>query len=116
MIGRLALIVVFVLVVYAVVHLLQRRRGPRRAGFSSGVTLITSAGCRLCEPALEALRSYDVDVEVVDLANVPKSAGAVRSLPVAIVTDENGNVAIRRSGRAVITDAEAIASASKLTV
>ena len=116
MIWRLVLVAFLLGGVLVASYTLQRRRGPRRPGLAVGLSLITGAGCALCEPALLALRARAVEPRIVDVGNVPRSAGSIRSLPVAVVTDVSGATLLRRSGRAVISDADVIAEASRSVV
>ncbi len=105
LVGLIALLVVPFLVVRVV-----ERRGSVRFVRGATLTLLTGAGCRLCGPAARALTSHGVPFSSVDVAG-DHPFPRYRSLPVAIVTDANGDVVMRRSGRSVIDDASALADA-----
>ena len=97
---------------FVAVGLFERRNGTEgTVRLSSGLTLISGPGCRLCEPAAEALRRAGAQVSITEDPALREEL-RVRSLPTAIVVDDAGQVVMRRSGRSVITDAGALAQAA----
>lgn len=99
---------------FAAVALTARRNPSGTApSLAPGLTLISGPGCRLCEPAVQALRRAGARVEVTEDPEL-REALSVRALPTALVVDADGEVIMRRSGRAVISDAGALAAAANL--
>jgi hypothetical protein len=92
---------------------LTSRRNPAVAAMplQQGLTLISGPGCRLCEPAVQALQRAGASVVVTEDPEIRDQLG-VRALPTAFVVDANGAVIMRRSGRTVISDAAALAAAA----
>jgi len=101
-----------VLGAFIAVRLWERRRGRVSSGFAPGITVVTGPDCRLCEPALDAIRSGGTEPSIVDIATGRRALGPISSLPVAVVASANGNLVLRRSGRSVITDAAEIVRAA----
>jgi hypothetical protein len=93
------------------VRMVERRGGVRKppATGLARLTLITATTCRLCEAAERALRQHGATPMTIDVG-ADHGFGRVRSLPVAVVTSEDGTVLMRRAGRSVIEDAPALAS------
>ncbi len=89
------------------------RRNPRveSDGLAPGLTVITGPDCRLCDPAVAALRRAGAVVTIVD-DEALRAQLKVRSLPTAVVVTAGGEIVARRSGRAVIDDAAALAEAA----
>lgn len=110
---RLGALIVVVLAAMVVVRVVERR-GSVSLVPGGTLTLLTGTGCRLCEPAERALQSYGATFASVDVAG-DHPFPRYRSLPVAIVTDANGTVLMRRSGRSVIDDAADLAAALAAT-
>jgi hypothetical protein len=99
---------------FAAVALTSRRNpGVAKMVLAPGLTLVSGPGCRLCEPAVQALRRAGARVEVTEDAELRDSL-SVRALPTAFVVAADGEVIMRRSGRAVISDAAALAAAANL--
>jgi glutaredoxin len=109
---RVALVALLVAAGILVVRILERRRGPRRSGLSSGVTVVTGPECRWCDRVIAALRSRGVDPVVVDVGDAPPALGRVLSLPTVVVADASGTVVLRRTGRAAVDDTPAIVAAA----
>lgn len=97
---------------FVAVRFWERRTGRVSSGLVPGVTVVTGPDCRLCEPALEAIRAGGIEPAIVDIATGRRELGPISSLPVAVVASRNGDLVLRRSGRSVITDAPAIARAA----
>lgn len=93
----------------------ERRRGAQAAGVSPGVTMFTTDDCRICPLAIETLAGAGVPVTVRSARDPLAEALAVRSVPTVVVADGQGQVTMRRSGRAVITDVRSIAAALAAT-
>ena len=87
----------------------QRRRGPASTLLLPGVTVLTGPGCALCGPVERALVRAGAAPRVADINEVDLPGPPIRSLPVALVVDHNGAVVMRRSGRAALEDAAALA-------
>lgn len=113
MIVRLALLGLTVAVAFGLVALLERRRGRIAATLPAGITLVTGPDCRLCDTARRALAAAapDLAVRVVDVAAFGDPS--VRSVPTVVVADAAGDVVLRRSGRAAISDAARIVAAAR---
>lgn len=106
---RLLLLAAAIALVWLAVGLWERRPSLRGGRLSTpGLVLVTADGCTLCGPALTALTRAGAEPMVVDAAAM-ENARHIRSVPTAIVTDGEGREVLRRSGRAVISDAEKIA-------
>lgn len=114
MIGLLIRAVLLLVVVFGVALVLRLAlsTGRRRVGLPPGLVLVTGPACRLCGPALQALRAAGADPAVMDVADVHDRVGRVTSLPTALVVGAGGAVVTRRVGRAVITDAAVLAAAA----
>ncbi len=101
MIWRIALVVVVVGAAWLAVNLWERRvRGAGRP-LVSGLTLVTGAECRLCPQAVAAASAAEIPVSIVDIADAADPT--IKSIPTAFVTDSNGRVIARRSGRSAVT-------------
>jgi hypothetical protein len=110
MIARLLLLALVIGLVALVVAALERRRGPVRPGtLRPGVTVVTGPGCTLCPPTLAALEARGITPAVYDVSRAPAGLGTVMSLPSVYVVDDQGEVVLRRSGRAALAAADAIA-------
>ena len=107
-----ALLGLLLISAFGAVRFLERRRRSTRSPFAAGVTLVVGPDCVLCGPAERALVASGVTPAVIDVDDIPPTE-SIRSLPVAIVTDREGVVLMRRSGRSVITDAPEIASSAR---
>ena len=94
---------------WLIVVLWQRRPAGALSGLPAGVTLITGPGCSLCEPAQRALRRAGIEPRLAEAGALEVSGTPIRSLPTALLVDQTGAVVMRRSGRAAVTDAEALA-------
>lgn len=112
MIVRLLILAVLISGTYLAVGFAERRTRSVRAGLDAGITVVTGPHCRLCDPAVSALQSCGAIPQVLDVSDIPASLGPIRGLPVAILTDHDGQVIMRRSGRSIITDAEQLADAA----
>jgi hypothetical protein len=108
---RVALLVVAVVGVGLILRL-TLNAGRRRVSLPAGLVLVTGPDCKLCAPALRALRAAGVNPTVVDVSDAPDVVGLVTSLPTALVVGDRGAVLARRAGRSVITDAETLAAAN----
>lgn len=113
MIGRLLLAGGVVMIAFAAVWMWERRGGLVRSGLPSGLTIATSDACTICDAALGAIVSAgpDLPVRVVDASELAHLK--IRSVPTVLVADGRGEVVLRRSGRAAVTDAEAIVRAAR---
>ena len=110
---RVLLLTVAIALAWLTVALWERRPSPRGVvAAAPGLVLVTADGCTLCEPAFTALTRAGVEPTVVDAGDM-LSGRRVRSVPTVIVTDREGREILRRSGRAVITDAERIAQLAR---
>ena len=96
---------------FVAIRLLERRFRYQESPFGVGVTLVVGSGCALCEPAERALVASGVTPVVIDVNDLPPTV-SIRSLPVAIVTDAENMVVMRRSGHSVIADATEIAESA----
>lgn len=94
---------------WLLVMLWQRRPAGGHSGLPAGVTLVTGPGCSLCEPAELALRRAGVEPRLAGVDGLELSGAPIRSLPTALLVDHAGTVVMRRSGRAAVADAEALA-------
>lgn len=112
MIVRLLILVALIGSAYLTVAFGERRTRPMHAGLNAGITIVTGPQCRLCDPAVAALQSRGATPQVLDVSDIPASLGPIRGLPVAILTDHDGQVIMRRSGRSIITDAAQLAGAA----
>lgn len=92
------------------VALWQRRRGPARMPLPAGITLVTGPGCTLCGPVERALQRAGVNPTVAEVGALDLPGPQIRSLPVAFVVDDRGEVVMRRAGRAALEDAAALAA------
>jgi hypothetical protein len=106
MIERLLILLAVIGVALAIVWAWERMR-PRRARIDPGITVVTGPDCRLCPGLILALDVAGVEYRRVDVAMASPPAG-VRSLPTILVADDNGIVAIRRSGRSAMADLDAV--------
>jgi len=95
---------------FLLVALWQRRPGPAQMPLPAGITLVTGPGCTLCGPVERALRRAGVDPTVAEVGSLDLPGPQIRSLPVAFVIDDRGEVVMRRSGRAALEDAAALAA------
>ncbi len=117
---RIAIVAAVVLIAFLVVGIWTRRRGRSvKTTLPAGITVVIGPDCRLCRPAIDALRHVDqgIDYHVVDVGRPDADTGglAVKSLPTVVVVDEKGRVLVRRSGHSAINDAAYIVrSARKL--
>ena len=89
----------------------ERRQGKQVNGVAPGATIFTTDDCRICPLAMETLAGAGVAVTVRSALDPLAEALAVRSVPTLVVADGQGQVTMRRSGRAVITDVRSIAAA-----
>jgi len=87
----------------------QRRPLAGSVLLPAGVTLVTGPGCSMCGPVEQALRRAGVEPRLSQVDAVELSGSSIRSLPAALVVDDRGTVVMRRSGRAALDDAEALA-------
>jgi hypothetical protein len=94
---------------YLVVAVAERRTRPATVTLPQGLTVISGPNCQLCVSAIAALRARGSIVNVVDISEAPDSLGKIRGIPHAVIVDANDRVAMRRSGRSVLTDADHIA-------
>lgn len=101
MIWRIALVVGVIGAAWLVVSLWERRTSYGGRPQASGLTLITGAGCRLCPLAVAAAGDAGIPVSIIDIADAADSS--IRSIPTAFVTDVDGRVIARRSGRSAIS-------------
>lgn len=107
MIARIALLALVVTLAWVIVQLWERRR-PVLAGLQPGITVITGPDCRLCDPAVAALRRAGVEPAIVDVADLGDAG--YRSLPTAVVVDRAGRIVAARSGRLAVSDAATLAA------
>ena len=112
MTGLLLRVILLVVAVFGVGLFLRlaRNAGRRQVSLPAGLVLVTGPDCKLCAPALQALRAAGADPAVVDVADARDVVGFVTSLPTALVIGDGGAVLTRRSGRSVIIDAAALAA------
>lgn len=110
---RATVLALVVLGAFVAVRLWEQRRGRVTTGLAPGVTLVTGPDCRLCEPALEAIRAGGVEPTIVDVEHGRRVLGSIASLPVAVVAASDGSLVMRRAGRSVITDATDLVSAAR---
>jgi len=89
----------------------ERRQGSQAEGVAPGITMFTTADCRICPLALETLQQAGVPVSLRSAHDSLAEALAVRSVPTLVVADGFGHVTLRRSGRAVVTDVRLIVEA-----
>ncbi len=87
----------------------QRRRGAGRIAIPPGLTLVTGPGCALCGPVQRALARAGVEPRLAEVDSFELPGPQIRSLPVALLVDASGTVVMRRSGRAALDDAGALA-------
>ncbi len=89
------------------------RRRPRMGsvGFGPGLVLIVGRACGLCGAAIRRLRAGTDGVTVLDVEDV--SDLGIGSVPTALVVADDGTVLARRSGRAVLADAEVLVALSE---
>jgi hypothetical protein len=92
---------------------LQRRPGRSQPGLPLGLTLITGPGCRLCGLVERALRRAGVVPRIVDVEFAQLPGYPIRSLPVAVVVDGDGEVVMRRAGRSALDDALKLAARAR---
>jgi hypothetical protein len=110
---RSVVLAIVVFAAFVAVRLWERRGGRASPGLAPGITVVTGPHCRLCEPALDAIRTGGGEPDVVDIAQGRLVLGPISSLPVAVVASPDGTLVLRRSGRSVITDAGDIVRAAK---
>lgn len=93
----------------------RERRVRGGVGARSGMTVFTGPNCRMCPSLLTSLDRAGVSYHLVDVSSQP--APDVSSLPTVVIADTDGEVTLRRSGRAALTDLPTIlAVASSGTV
>lgn len=67
-----------------------------------GITVFTGPDCRMCPGLLASLDRAGASYHLVDVSR--EHTPGVRSLPTVVVADASGDLALRRSGRAAVTD------------
>lgn len=80
----------------------RERRTPGGVTVRAGITVFTGPDCRMCPGLLASLDGAGAGYHLVDVSRT--HAPGIRSLPTVVVADAGGEVAIRRSGRAAVTD------------
>lgn len=100
MIWRIVVVVVVVVAARLAVMVWERRRAPSLRALGAGLTLVTGPDCRLCPLAVAAVGEAGIQVAIVDIADAADPS--IRSIPTAFVTDADGRVIARRSGRSAI--------------
>lgn len=85
----------------------RERSHPRTRLVPPGITVLTGPDCRLCGPLLRALDELGADYRLLDVTRDPLPL-AVNSLPTVLVGDGLGALALRRTGRAAISDLSTI--------
>ena len=108
---RVALLVAAVAIALLLLWSYERQSFSVRASFVPGITVFTSAGCRLCPQTISALRNHGVHPLVVNVDT--GSAPEIRSVPTVVVADASGAVVLRRVGLAALQDVALIVEASK---
>lgn len=84
----------------------RERRTPRGFVARPGITVFTGPDCRMCPGLLASLEREGASYHLVDVSRV--HAPGVSSLPTVVVADAGGEVVMRRSGRAAVTDLSTI--------
>lgn len=85
---------------------LRERRTPSGVVVRPGITVFTGPDCRMCPGLLASLQRAGASYHLVDVSTV--HAPGVSSLPTVVVADAGGEVVMRRSGRAAVTDLSTI--------
>lgn len=101
MIWRLAVLVLVLGLAWLAVGVWERLPASPRRTLSAGLTLVTGADCRLCPQAIAAVGDAGIPVSIIDITDAPDPG--IRSIPTAFVTDADGRVIARRSGRSAVT-------------
>lgn len=86
----------------------RERRTAGGVTVRSGITVFTGPDCRMCPGLLASLDSAGANYRLVDVSR--EHVPGIRSLPTVVVAHAGGEVALRRSGRAAITDLPTILS------
>ena len=110
MIVRVSIAVAAFALAWLLVSVWERKNGPQVKSVLPGVTMFTTAECRICPEAVSQLQRAGVEVRLLDAHHRLASTLKVRSVPTLVVADESGQVTLRRAGRAVISDINRIAS------
>ena len=106
MIERVIILLLVLGVALGIVWIRERAK-PRRARIAPGITVVTGPDCRLCRTLVRALDEAGADYRRIDVDRDPAPIG-VRALPTILVADGAGSVAMRRSGKAAISDLETV--------
>lgn len=115
MIERILILVAVLALAWAAQAWWVRRIPTGRLDLPPGLSLVIGEGCRLCRPALTALRRAgpELEVRVIDARRARQVGLAVSSVPTAVVVDETGRVRERRSGTAVLREAPRVAAVAR---
>lgn len=110
---RLLILAAVVLAAWAVVAVVERRKGADRHGLPQGLLIVTTEACRLCEDAVRAISEAGPELtpRIVDATALESLH--IRSAPTVIVADRRGEIVLRRTGRSAIFDAEEIVRAAR---
>lgn len=81
---------------------LRERRTSSGVTVRPGITVFTGPDCRMCPGLLASLDRAGASYHLVDVSSV--HAPGVSSLPTVVVADAGGDVVLRRSGRAAVSD------------
>lgn len=112
--ARVTVLVGALVLAWVAVGWWERRRPRRKAtGLRPGLVLVVGSSCRLCPAAIERLASQSPALTVLDAADRRVRALGIRSVPTALVVASDGRPLLRRSGRAVLADAELLTSRAR---
>lgn len=110
MIVRVSIVLAAFALAWLLVSIWERRGGSQVESVLPGVTMFTTAECRICPEAVSQLQRAGVEVRLLDAQHRLASTLKVRSVPTLVVADESGQVTLRRAGRAVVSDINRIVS------
>ncbi len=110
MILRLSIVAAAFAVAWLLVSIWERRSGSQAESIPPGVTMFTTAECRICPEAVSQLRRAGVEMTLLDAHHRLATTLKVRSVPTLVVADDSGRVTLRRAGRAVVSDINRIVS------
>lgn len=112
---RLGLMVVVVCAAFLTVSAAQRRIGTGRPqDVPPGLVVVTGPECRWCDRLLNVLQARGINYRLLDHSQAATQGIVVSSLPTALVIANDGNVTMRRSGRAALEDVDEIAAQTRL--
>lgn len=114
MIERILLVVAVLAAAFVVLRYVEGRRGRVRGIVPAGLTVVVSEGCRTCTDAIRALDTLRADYRVVDVAEADGFGVSSHTVPYAVMGRADGTVELVRRGRSVVTDADRLASASRM--